>query len=159
MDLRTYFESYFDEIWGQRDPRGALKRRGPDASASGLAATALANEEYAAFCERTLDAFESTAVAIEESVEEGERAAFVLRFTGRTRAGVDVTMRGMGFARVVDGRIVEGHNLFDFASLLSQVGGELAPPVATLDDAVRAIARAERAQSLAAASSEDGGGA
>jgi hypothetical protein len=63
--------------------------------------------------------------------------------------------RGTGFARVVDGRIVEGHNPFDVASLLSQIGGHLTPPIGTLDDAVRAIARVEREMLRATVSTGD----
>jgi predicted ester cyclase len=139
MSLRSFFQEYFDQIWAGRDPEGITQRRGMDTHSAGLGARSLSDADYRRFHALVLETFpRGVVVRIDDAIEDGERIAMRLHLVGTTATGREIRARGMAFARVRDGKIVEADNLFDVASVLVEAG-VLAQSAAPLDAALRAL--------------------
>lgn len=75
-------------------------------------------------------AFPDVHITIEEEIAEGDKiatrytasATHTGTFMGIAPTGKHVTINGMGFRRIVDGKIVESWHIFDRLSLLQQLG-------------------------------------
>jgi ketosteroid isomerase-like protein len=122
MQARALFETWFRRVWRERDLSAIDELRSDDAASVGLGATALPNAQLRMFYMHVLEVFTDTAVHIDRFVEQDGEITVAARFTGRARDGRRVECRGMGFARIVDGKIVEGDNLWDVAALVAQSG-------------------------------------
>jgi steroid delta-isomerase-like uncharacterized protein len=80
--------------------------------------------------ERYTSAFPNATMQITEIVAEGDMTATHWRATGThtgelmgiAPTGRDVTVEGVQFDRIRDGKIVESHGLFDALGLLQQIG-------------------------------------
>ena len=135
MDLKAFFETFFHQLWIERDAGYARAVRSDTAGGLGL------GHGY-------VDTFPETRMEIVQAFQDGdERIALLVTFHAKTRSGRPIKIRGSAFARVVRDRIVESENLFDVVSLLSQAGigkTTLSPPAGmTFEEAVETIQRAE----------------
>lgn len=141
MEARALFELWFDRLWRQRDASVIDELRDDDAGSIGLGRAPMSNADFRAMHARYCEIFETMNVVIERYVQQGDDVGMTLRFTGTTRRGRPVTVRGAAFARVVGDRITDSENLWDVAALLSQLDAEKAIKATTLDDAAPVLAR------------------
>ncbi len=147
MDLKAFFETFFHELWIERDAGYARAVRADTAGGLGLGHGYVDNARYREFHKLMCDTFPETRMEIVQAFQDGdERIALLLTFHAKTRSGRPIEIRGSAFARVVRDRIVESENLFDVVSLLAQAGiasTTLSPPAGiTFEEAVKTIQRA-----------------
>lgn len=134
--LRTWFE----RVWNQGDAQGIDDLYGPNAVAHGQPNTPIPGPEgfrpvYQAF----RAAFPNLRIEVTHAISEGDLGVVHCCVTGThtghlmgippTNRPVDFT--GMTMGRVVDGRILEGWNNYDFVTMYQQLGVE-PPQPATL---------------------------
>jgi predicted ester cyclase len=129
---------WFTRVWNAGDESAIDELYAPTAVAHGLpAALAPGPEGFKPFYRAFRAAFPNIRVEITHAVSEGELAVVRCRVTGAntgplmavpaTNRSVDFT--GMTMARVVDGRIVEGWNEFNFLEMYQQLGVPPPQPV------------------------------
>lgn len=123
MEARALFEAWFDRMWRKRDLRAIDELRDDSAKSGGLAGKPLSNDELRAFYTRVHEVLAETEIVIDRFVERDGEVALSARFSGVTRDGKRVEIRGMGFASIAGGKIVEGDNLWDIAGFVAQIGG------------------------------------
>ncbi len=140
-DARALFETWFDRLWRQRDSSAIDELRDDDAGSVGLGSAPMSNDDFRRMHAQFCEVFASMSVEIERFLEDGDQVGMTLRFTGTTRSGKRVSVRGGGFARVVDGRITDSENLWDVAGLLQQLHGSSAIEATTLWDTAPVLAR------------------
>jgi steroid delta-isomerase-like uncharacterized protein len=121
---------WFDEVWN-RGRRDAIDEMfAPDGVAHGLGENVRGPEEFKVFHARFRGAFPELRVEIDDLIAEGDKVAYRFTASGTHRgdtlgfAATNRSMRfsGMGVARIRDGNIVEGWNVLDQLSMLSQLG-------------------------------------
>ena len=132
--LRTWFA----RVWNEGDESAIDELYGPMAVAHGQPATPIPGPEgfkpvYRAF--RT--AFPNMRIEVTHAISEGDLGVVHCRVTGTntgelmgiaaTNRSVDFT--GMTMARVVEGRVLEGWNNYDFITMYQQLGVEPPQPV------------------------------
>jgi len=124
---------WFEEMWNQGRVELIPELLAPDAPIYDVGAPGEVRrgpEGFRPTYEKLRGAFPDIRFTIEEIISEGDIVA--LRWTARmTHHGphlgfaptdAPVTMGGMGFARVRDGKVVEAWNNWDMMGLLQQLG-------------------------------------
>ena len=127
--------AWFARVWNEGDESAIDELYAPTAVAHGLPAASMPGPEgFKPFVRNFRSAFPNIRVEITHAVSEGELGVVHCRVTGSHTGdglGVAATNRafeftGMTMARVVDGRIIEGWNTYDFMAMYQQLGIE--PP-------------------------------
>jgi predicted ester cyclase len=130
---------WFDRLWIAGDESVIDELYAETAIAHGLPTAPVAGPEgfkqvYRAFRQ----AFPNMRIEVTHTVSEGDFGVVHCRVigtnTGPLMGGVEPTNRpvdfsGMTMARVVDGRIQEGWNVYDFLAMYQQLGVEPPQPV------------------------------
>jgi predicted ester cyclase len=126
---------WFARVWNEGDESAIDELYGPTAVAHGQPATPIPGPEgfkpvYRAFRR----AFPNIRIEVTHAISEGDLGVVHCRVTGTntgelmgmaaTNRSVDFT--GMTMARVVEGRVLEGWNNFDFVAMYQQLG--ITPP-------------------------------
>jgi steroid delta-isomerase-like uncharacterized protein len=131
---------WFEELWNEGRAELIPELLAPDAPIYDVGAPGEVRrgpEGFRPVYEKLRGAFPDIHFTIEEII--GERDIVALRWTARaTHRGphlgfaateASVTMGGMGFARVCDGKVVEAWNNWDMMGLLQQLGQIQQPAV------------------------------
>jgi steroid delta-isomerase-like uncharacterized protein len=136
----TIAHRWFDEVWNQRRAEVMDELYTPDTITHGITpdgtpirGTAALKAFHQAFCQ----AFPDLRVDVKDVLEDGNRMAVHFVASGTHTgpglplppSGKRITVRGMVFARIENGRFVEGWNLYDRLSLLTQIGQVSAQPI------------------------------
>jgi steroid delta-isomerase-like uncharacterized protein len=124
---------WFEEVWNQGREASIDELMTADAIAHGLAAPAEAHVGPAAFkpfWQQLRAAFPDIRFTIDDAIEQGDRAA--ARWTARMthqgdHLGVPATQKsltitGMVFVRIADGKIAEGWNNWDQLAMTRELG-------------------------------------
>jgi steroid delta-isomerase-like uncharacterized protein len=124
------------QAWNARDWATEAACRTPDYQAhmSGIP-TALDAAGWDAFTQSFITAFPNAQITVDDAAEEGNLVASRWTITGTHRGefqGVPaterpITMAGVDFSRVVDGKIAEHWSQFDVLALMRQIGALPAP--------------------------------
>jgi predicted ester cyclase len=123
--------TWFDEVWNQGREASIDTLLAPNGVAHGLPGGSLVGpESFRQIFSAFRGAFPDIHVAIERTVTEGEYIAVYCRVTGtHTGGGLGlaptnraVDFHGTVIARVTDGLLQEGWNVFDFLSMYQQLG-------------------------------------
>jgi steroid delta-isomerase-like uncharacterized protein len=119
------------QAFNERDWQTETAHRGPDFRAymSG-AKEPLNNDTWAGFMSVFTSAFPDARLSVDDSIAEGDRVVSRWTLTGTHRGefqgvpatGRTVTITGIEFNRVVDGRIAEHWSQFDLMGLMQQIG-------------------------------------
>ena len=96
--------------------------------------------EFVRFAEQIRSAFPDTDVVVEDALAMDDKVAVRWSATmthrgegvGVPATGKKVTITGMTFARIVDGKIVEGWDNWDKLGMLEQIGAYQAPDAVIL---------------------------
>lgn len=126
---------WFERVWNQGDESTIDQYYAPTAVAHGLPnAPAPGPEGFKPFLRAFRTAFPNIKIEVTHALSDGELGVVRCRVTGThtgeglgvaaTNLRVDFT--GMTMARVVDGQIVEGWNIYDFISMYQQL--RMQPP-------------------------------
>ena len=113
---------WFDEVWNQRREEAIDDMMADDVSALGLPPEPMRGREaFKQFYRPFIAAFPDFHVSVEEVISEGDRVAFRCRVRGTHRNGRNCEFDGGGFARIRDGRLTVGHNIWNFHEMLEQL--------------------------------------
>jgi predicted ester cyclase len=144
MDTRreekvAILKRWFQEIWGERKLQTVDELMHPDATFHGCGNFDFEEvhgpAEFRQYAEGMLGAFSNIEPMIEDTVCEDDKIAARFRvkarhsgaLAGLEPTGAEVTMSGMAIARIADGKIIEGWNLWDQMGMfkhLSQLQGD-----------------------------------
>ena len=130
--------SWFERVWNAGDESAIDDLYAANAVAHGLPAGPVPGPDgFKPFVRSFRSAFPNIRVEITHAISEGEMGVVHCRVTGtHTGDGLGVAgtnravkFSGMTMARVVDGRIQEGWNTYDFMAMFQQLGIEPPQPV------------------------------
>ena len=126
---------WFEELWNQKKVETIDRLFAADGIAHGLSGDVMKGPDgfrpfYLAFSE----AFPDIHIEVLRAIVEGEFVVVHNRATGShsghtlgfSATGRNATFEGVTIVRVVDGKIVEGWNFYDFLSMYQQLG--VTPP-------------------------------
>jgi steroid delta-isomerase-like uncharacterized protein len=135
----TVIHEWFDQIWNKGHQDAVHRLLTPDGVIHGLAqdgSAATGPEAFLAFYSKFRAAFSDLHITVLDTVTEGEIVASRWHCTanhtgdslGFAPTGSAVAFSGMTMARLSNGRIVEGWNIWDAAALNAQLGFQIVPP-------------------------------
>ena len=114
---------WFEEVWNQRRADAIDQMMAEDVSALGLPPEPMdSREAFKRFHRVFIEGFPHFHVSTEEVFAEDDRVAFRCRVRGTHRSGRPVEFDGGGFAQVRDGKLIVGHNVWNFHDMLEQLG-------------------------------------
>lgn len=121
---RQLLEMWFDRVWAKQDTAAIHEMLVPDVKAEGLGAAALLGpDEFLAFHQTLCKLLTDFRITIIKSLESGEWISAQCLATAKAKSnGKSISFPGALYARINDGKIVEGSNHFDFLSLFCQLG-------------------------------------
>ncbi len=131
-DIKELSGRILDEVWNKRNLNAADEMLSPDfvlhdpqasAPVRGIAA-------YKEYAQRYLDAFSDLRFVIEDHIAEADAVATRWHVTGThsgelfgiPATGRTVSLSGISFSRIGDGRFVESWTNFDSLGLMQQLG-------------------------------------
>lgn len=131
-DLRAVLGDFLNRVWTEGDESAIYEMMSDTVSVEGLEETRLESAASCAAFRRMMAAqFDDISVTLERSVTEGEWiAAYGFIRARERRSGRAIEGRLQMMYHIVDGIIIEGHNLVDFITVFQQAG---ALPERTLD--------------------------
>lgn len=117
-------QDFYDRVWISGTIDEAATFFDLDAEAAGLIPGMAINAlEFNDFAAALLKHFKVERVTMEKTIENGDWIAVMVKFDGFVRATHDpATGRGMFMSRIVDSKIVEAYNYFDFLSFFETIG-------------------------------------
>ena len=127
---KAFVRRWFEDVWTQKCVATIDELFPSDAVVHGLGGDRQGPGAFKAFHSAYCGAFPDLTIRIDDMIAEGDKVAFRWHSTGTHRGddlGFKATNRptaieGMGIVRVVDGKLVEGWNLFDQAGMMKQLG-------------------------------------
>ncbi|MBI1177416.1 hypothetical protein GC207_08245 [bacterium] len=121
---RQLLEVWFDRVWAKQDTAAIHEMLVPDVKAEGLGAAALLGpDEFLAFHQTLCKLLTDFHVSLDKMIERENWISAQCVVTAKAKAtGKPVSFSGALFARIGDGKIVEGANHFDFLGLFCQLG-------------------------------------
>lgn len=127
---KALLRRWFEEVWNQGSPEAVDGLMAPDAVVHAATGTLRGPEAFKAFQSAYRNAFPDVHLTLDQIVAEGDMVA--ARWTARgTHQGdglgfaatnARAEFQGMVFARIRDGRFVEGWDCFDQLGMLQQLG-------------------------------------
>ena len=130
-DLRELSHRLLDEVWNKRNMDVIDELISPDFVIHDPNYTSgKGPEEYKKFVHTYLTAFPDTALTVQDQVADGSTVATRWTATGTHQgplngipvSGCRVTIEGVSFSKVVDGKFVESWNNWDSLGILRQIG-------------------------------------
>lgn len=121
-------EEWFRRVWSNEEVGAIDEMLVPGTIADGLGSQPrIGPEQFKQFRRCFLDLMSDVDIVIDKRMEDGDWYSLLVTFNARRRDdGTPVVTTGNVFGRVVDGKIVEAYNHFDFIGLFVQLG--LMPP-------------------------------
>ena len=124
---REVMETWFHRVWTEEDSAAIEELFVPDGEARGLGANVLIGpdgfKQFHSALRRLLSDF---VITIDKSIESGDWISAVCTLRAKARSsGAPVTITGSVMVRIVDGKLMEAYNHWDFLGLFSQL--ELLP--------------------------------
>lgn len=114
---------WFDEVWSQRREEAIDELMADDVSALGLPPEPISSREaFKQFYRPFIAAFPELGISVEEVFSRDDRIGFRCRVRGTHRNGRRCEFEGGGFVRVREGKLAEGHNIWNFLEMLEQLG-------------------------------------
>jgi hypothetical protein len=116
-------ETWFRRVWSEEDAAAIEELFVPDGKARGLGANILIGPEgFKQFHSALLGLISNVAVTIDKIIEAEDWSSFVCTLTAKDRrTGCPVQIAGSVMVRVVNGKIVEAYNNWDFLGLFTQL--------------------------------------
>jgi hypothetical protein len=121
---RQVVDDWFRRVWAEEDTTAIDEMFMPDGEARGLGANTLVGPAgfkrfHAALCAQ----LSNIVITVDKSIEEGEWISVVCTLRAKSQqTGLPVTMTGSVMVRIVDGKLTEAYNHWDFLTLFSALG-------------------------------------
>ena len=121
---REVMETWFHRVWSKEDTTAIEELFIPDGEARGLGANALIGPEgFKQFHSALRGLLYDFAITIDKSIEEGDWIAAVCTLRAKSRRSDDaIEITGQLMVRIVDGKLTEAYNHWDFLSMYGQLG-------------------------------------
>jgi hypothetical protein len=125
---RETAETWFRRVWKDRDPNAIDELFVVDGEARGLGDNTLIGPKDFKVFHSTLCALVSNIViTIDKSIEEGDWISVICTLKAKNpKTGAPVGMTGSVLVKIVDGKLIEAYNHWDFLGLFTELG--LIPP-------------------------------
>jgi hypothetical protein len=119
-----FAETWFNRVWACEDASAIDELFVPDGEARGLGANVLVGPEgFKQFHSALLKLLSDVVITIDKSIESDDWMSAICTLKARSReSGADVGMTGSVMFRLVDGRMTEAYNHWDFMGLFGQMG-------------------------------------
>jgi ketosteroid isomerase-like protein len=117
-------ETWFRRVWTEEDCTAIDELFIPDGEARGLGANVLIGPDgFKQFHSALCGLLSNFAITIDKSVESGDWLAVVCTLRAKSRrSGDPIEMTGSVVIRIVDGKLTEAYNHWDFLGMFSQLG-------------------------------------
>jgi NTE family protein len=131
MDPDALVRAWFHEVWDEGREEAIDRLMAPDAIVHGLGEGSIRGpEQFKPFFHLMRNALGDLEVTVEKTIVQGDTVAahchVVARHIGDALGGAatgkKVEFDGITIARVKDGKLVEGWNVFDFLRMYQQMG-------------------------------------
>jgi hypothetical protein len=115
---------WYERVWHQEDKAAIHEMMAPETQALGLGKEAHTGPaEFEQFHTAFLGILSNVEITIDHYVEDEDWLAQRITLSANCRkTGKDVSMNGQIMLKIVDGKLLEGHNHFDFMGLYEQLG-------------------------------------
>jgi ketosteroid isomerase-like protein len=122
--LREVLETWFRRVWTELDESAIDEMLVPDGKARGLGANVIVGPaQFKQFRTAVCALVSDNVITVDRTVEEGDWISAVCTMNGKScQTGLPVTMTGSVMVRVVDGKLAEAYNHWDFLALFGQLG-------------------------------------
>ena len=116
-------KTWFRRVWTEEDETAIDEMLVPETEAMGLASkTLIGPEGFKAFHRSFLANLSDFDIQIDRYLEDGEWASVLVTLNAKRRDnGADVKTTGNVYLKIIDGKLVQGANHFDFIGLLEQL--------------------------------------
>ena len=129
-DNKMLIQRWFDEVWNAGRVASIDALMAPECVVHGLGDDTQGPEGFKPFHTAYRTAFPDLRITIDQMVAEGDIVAARWSGTGTHRGNLlgllatdkPVRLSGMTFARIQNGKLVEGWNVFDQLGMLRQLG-------------------------------------
>ena len=121
---REVIETWFRRVWTEEDSTAIEELFVPDGEARGLGANALIGPQgFKQFHSALRGLLGDFVITIDKSIEVGDWIAAVCTLLAKSRkSGARVQITGAVMIRIVDGKLTEAYNHWDFLGMFSQLG-------------------------------------
>ena len=115
--------TWFERVWANEDEEAIREMLVPDTTADGLGkATRTGPDEFIEFHRCLLKLIGNVEVVVDRRIQDGDWHSILVTLNARRRDnGEAVSTTGNVYCRIVDGKIVEAYNHFDFMKLFEQI--------------------------------------
>lgn len=136
----TFLPTWFEDLWNAGDEATIDRMMHEDAVIHGLSGadgpTMRGRTKFKDFYQVFKRAFPDVRIEVLHVLCDGELTVAHCRVVGTHRGdqlgfratNKPIEIQGFTLARIVDGRLVEGWNCFDFMTLYTQIGASVTPP-------------------------------
>jgi predicted ester cyclase len=134
MTNATFIHRWFEEVWNQKNEAAVDEMLADGSTAHGLTETdgspITGPESFKRFHRSFVSAYPDLRVTVEDTIVEGDKIVARCRVSG-THGGEgiglmptnrQVEFTGVAIVRVMDGKILEAWNEFDFLKMYTQLG-------------------------------------
>ena len=123
-ESREVMATWFQRVWTKEDTTAIDEMFIPDGEARGLGANVLIGPEgFKQFHSALRGLLSDFAITIDKSIEEGDWIAAVCTLRAKSRGSdTPIEITGQLMVRIVDGKLTEADNHWDFLGLYCQLG-------------------------------------
>jgi hypothetical protein len=124
MSKRDVMETWFQRVWAEEDKTAIDELFIPDGHARGLGQNVLIGPEgFKQFHSALCGLLSDIVITIDKSVESGDWISAVCTLKAKDqKTKAPVVMTGSVMVKIVDGKLTEAYNHWDFMGLYSQLG-------------------------------------
>lgn len=117
-------EQWFKRVWSNEEEDAIDEMLVPDTNASGLGSQPrIGPEQFKEFHRCFLALMRNIDIVIDKRMQDGDWYSLLVTFNARRRDnGEPIAVTGNVYGRVIDDKIVEAYNHFDFIGLFEQLG-------------------------------------
>ena len=121
---REVIETWFHRVWTNEDSNAIDELFIPDGEARGLGANPMVGPEgFKQFHSALRGLLSDFVITIDKTVEEGDWIAAVCSLRAKSRSSREpIEITGQLMVRIVDGKLTEAYNHWDFLSIYGQLG-------------------------------------
>lgn len=121
---RNVMETWFRRVWSDEDTSAIEEMFIPDGEARGLGGNVLIGpRDFKQFHAALCGLLKDIVITIDKSIEQGDWISCVCTLRAQSQQSDDpVQITGSVLIRIVDGKLIEAYNHWDFLGMFGQLG-------------------------------------
>jgi len=121
---KQVMETWFRRVWTEEDTSAIEEMFIPDGEARGLGGNVLIGpRDFKVFHSALCSLLQDIEITIDKSIEQGDWFSCVCTLRARSeQTGDPVEFTGSVFIRIVNGKLIEAYNHWDFLNMFGQLG-------------------------------------